>query len=182
MKVTRTVIPFVLYLILFISMAWAATQAKVPSPTLGHIKKLQKIAKASNGGALGCGIGRYVYTSSTGEVTEVQSGLDAIHVFGQDIHFKTLDMFVQARVAGERNADHADFSDLYYVILSVYARTGDPGSLDAILKLNLDNNDVVARWAGIATAQILQKNPELEATIQDFYAANNIPLPEAETP
>ena len=172
----RVIISLLTYLVLSISIGYSENTSIAITPSLENIEKLQEIAKLSNGGALGCGIGTYYYISSDGQRKEIKSGLDAIHVFGREIHFETLDIFVKAKASGKINNER-NFSDLFYVILSIYAETKDPGSIDEILKLTLDKNETISRWAKIAVVEILKENSKLKEKILKFCNANDIKLP-----
>ena len=89
----RIIFLILIYSIVFIHIGYSKNASSTITTSLGNIEKLQGIAMASNGGAKGCGIGTYTYIYSNGEKNEIKSGLDAIHVFGDEISFETLDIF-----------------------------------------------------------------------------------------
>jgi hypothetical protein len=137
-------------------------------PIVKNAAELQQVALASSGGALGCGMGTYVYKYPDGTKTNVSSGLDAIHVFGGEIHSDVLLPFLSAREESNRTGEgpmSGERSSLLYVVLSVLGETGDASAVQRMNLLLTDPSESVRAHAKIGLIQIGNRNPKVQDTI-----------------
>lgn len=136
---------------------------------LQRVDELQKIARRTNGGAMGCGMGFVTLITSKGEV-KAACGLDPIHVFGKRIAVLDLHVLLQSRAdanaTGKQGPMSGEVSDLCYVCLDTLALAKDPDSIPVIASLLEDKNDVVRGWATIALFRMGQADDQLRKRIE----------------
>jgi len=136
---------------------------------LDDIPRLQERARLANGGALGCGFGRYTIVTSSGNEVDVQGGLDPIHVYGNRI--KTTDLFVILNARAESNQTGAegpasgDVSDLLYVCMLILSNANDPESIPVIKPLLDDQDEAICAWAAKALIRMAEADEELKTVI-----------------
>ncbi len=159
-----------------VTPCWAAEtkepvseQKKENDEILKRVAALQKIARASNHGTLGCGVGFVTLVTSKGEV-KIRCGLDSIHVFGGKIKVSDIHVLLRSRadsnLTGEKGAMSGEVSDLCYVCLSTLSLARDPESIPIITPLLEDKNDVVRGWAAISLFKIAEADAELKKQIE----------------
>lgn len=106
---------------------------------------------------MGCGLGFILLHTSRGPVV-VESNLDPIHVFGQDIHVPDLLALLKARAdsnrTGAANPMSGEVSDLAYVALYTLSLAQDPDSVEVIAELLKDEDEAVSGWSAIALYKI----------------------------
>jgi len=132
-----------------------------------RIWKLNRTARRSGSGSLGCGVGTVTLYTRAGPI-KVQTVLDPIHVFGNEIHVKELVSLVEsrARCNGRGISPTAgNLGSLYYVILSTLSQSKDQTVIQPISELLDDPNEMISAWAAIALIRLGEQNEELRDII-----------------
>ena len=132
---------------------------------LQRVPELQATARKANGGALGCGEGSVIVTTSRGDVN-IHCGLDPIHVFGHKIKVADIHKLLRARVESYltgKGSMSGEVGDLCYVCLYTLSLAKDPDSVPFITPLLQDENETVRRWAETALKAIKDdsKSPDV---------------------
>lgn len=141
---TALMISFLLGVFTFTSFAQDDLLKRVP--------ELQRIARLSNSGALGCGPS------------------DFSVVFGAKVKVSQLRRLLEARVefnrTGEQNPMSGDVSDLVYAILSELPFYKDKSVIAAVTELLNDKNEVIRGWSAISLFRMANESDELRKQIQ----------------
>ena len=132
-----------------------------------RIWNLGWIARLSNRGALGCGIGTVTLHTSTGPL-QIGAGLDPINVFGNNIHVSELVDLVErrARCRGKGISPTAmKLGSLYYVILSTLGQSQDQTVIEPISRLLEDPDEVIRDHAALALIRLGEENEDFRNEI-----------------
>jgi len=136
-----------------------------------RVKALQEVAKRSNGGAMGCGVGSFkLYVGK--ESKNITAGLDAIHVFGKEINIEDLKIILKSRIDSYNNKQsvmYGDFSDLCYVTLDTVKYGLDPTTIPILENLLQDPSGAIKGWCVISLIYMAENNGELKKRIEGIF-------------
>ncbi len=121
---------------------------------LSKIPELQRIARLSNSGALGCGPS------------------DFSIVFRGNVRVSDLMPLLEARAkanrTGEQNTMSGEVSDLVYVILSGLPHFKDATVIPVIEELLKDKDEVIRGWSAIALFRLAEQSEDLQKKIEEI--------------
>ncbi|MCB9925527.1 MAG: hypothetical protein H6822_25480 [Planctomycetaceae bacterium] len=154
----------------------ASDDNKRPAAILANDEQLEHVAHLSGSGALGCGIGSFLYTDHASEKRRVACGLDPIHVFGHEISAKTLSEFLEARAKANELKNGPMFGDrqfLLFTTLYAVADTEDAQFVDLAAKLLDDPIPKVRAYAQHTLLCIGDGNPQKRPEILKLLTAHS---------